>query len=79
MFLSGVHALAYSSDHARCCTAELDVVLTRLSAIEHRVEGSDLVHLHGLHLQDLRHLVHGRQSQEVVVLLLSDEQDWNDR
>ncbi len=51
------------------------MVLANLGSVEHRVEAGDLVNLHGRHLEDLSSLMHGRERQEVVVLLLSDEQD----
>lgn len=67
----------YTAEEAGGRAADLEVVLADLGAVEHRVEGSDLVDLHGGHLEDLCNLVHRGQGQEVVVLLLSDEQDRN--
>ncbi len=49
------------------------MVLADLRSIEHSVERGNLIDLHGGHLEDLGDLVHSRQSQEVIVLLLSDE------
>ena len=54
------------------------MVFSKLCSIEHGVEGGNLVDLHRLHLEDLSDLVHRRQSQEVVVLLLGNEEHWND-
>ena len=54
------------------------MVLANLCSVEHGVEGGDLVDLHGGHLEDLGSLVHGGKREEVIVLLLSDEQDWDD-
>ena len=65
----------YASEHAGGRATHLQVVLADLRPVEHRVEGSDLVDLHGGHFEDLGGLVHGRQSQKVVVLLLSDEKN----
>ena len=68
----------YAAKETGCGSTDLQVILSDLRPVEHRVEGGDLVHLHRRHLQHLRCLVHGTQRQKVVVLLLSDEQDWND-
>lgn len=51
------------------------MILAHLGPIEHGVEGSDLVDLHGSHVEDLGDFVHGGEGQEVVVLLLGNEQD----
>ena len=54
------------------------MILADLRSVEHRVERSDFINLHGGHFKDLGSLVHGGQGQEVVVLFLGNEQDWND-
>jgi hypothetical protein len=50
------------------------VVFAYFGSVEHRVEGGNLIDLHGRHFKNLGDLVHGRESKEIVVLLLSDEQ-----
>ena len=65
----------YTTKEAGRGSADLQVILADLRPVEHRVEGGDLVHLHWRHLKHLGCLVHGTERQEVVVLLLSDEQD----
>ena len=55
----------------------MQVVLANLCSVEHGVEAGHFVDLHWGHLENLGGLVHGRECQEVVVLLLSDEQDWD--
>ena len=67
----------YTTDHARGGSAHLKVILANLCTVEHGVERSDFVHLHGSHLEDLGDFVHGSESKEVIVLLLSDKQDGN--
>lgn len=64
----------YTAEHARGGAADLQVVLANLRSVEHGVERGNLVDLHWGHFEDLRRLVHGGQSQKVVVLLLSNEQ-----
>ena len=54
--------------------ADLKVILSDLGAVEHGVEGGDLVDLHGLHVEDFGDLVHCGESQEVIVLLLCDKE-----
>ena len=68
----------YTANHAGGSAANLEVILAELCAVEHRVEGSDFVHLHRSHLEDLGDLVHSGKSKEVIVLLLSDKQDGDD-
>ena len=50
------------------------MVLSDFCSVEHSVERCNLVYLHGCHLQNLGDFIHRRESQEVVVLLLSDEE-----
>ena len=71
-----IYAFTYSSNHAWGGSADLKVVLADSGSVEHREERGDLIDLHWGHLENLGSLVHGRQSQEVVVLLLSKEQYW---
>ena len=59
VLLGGGDTFANTTDHARCRSAELNVVLAWFRPVEHRVERSDLVYLHRLHLEDLSDLVHG--------------------
>jgi len=75
----GLNNVLCSSEEAGSSSADLQVVLAHSGSVEHGVEGGDLIHLHGSHLQNLGSLVHRRQSQKVVVLLLSDEQHGNTR
>ena len=63
----------YTSEEARGGATDLQMVLANLCPVEHGVERGDFIDLHGGHLEDLGSLVHSRQSQEVVVLLLGDE------
>ncbi len=63
----------YASEHARGCATDLQVVLANLRSVEHSVERGNLIDLHRGHLEDLGDLVHSRQSQEVIVLFLSDK------
>ena len=74
MALDSINDLSCSSDHARGSSTDLEVVLSYLGAVKHSVERGNLVNLHGLHVEDLSNLVHGREGEEVVVLFLSDEQ-----
>lgn len=67
----------YTSEETRSRAAHLQVVLADLRSVEHRVKARDFVDLHWSHLEDLGDLVHRRESQEVVVLLLSDKQNWD--
>ena len=67
------HFKTYASDHAGSSATNLQVVLSNSGTVEHGVKSSDLVHLHGRHLEDLGNLVHRRERQEIVVLLLSDK------
>jgi len=62
-----------ASNHAGGSAANLKMVLSDLGTVEHSVETSDFVDLHGSHFEDLCNLVHGRQSQKVVVLFLGNE------
>ena len=77
MLLSSIHAVSNTSDHARGRATELNVILTKSGPVEHGIERGNLVDLHGFHFQNLSDFVHCRKCQEIVVLLLSDEQDWN--
>ena len=74
MILDGLDDVSGTTELARSGTAYLEVILSDLGSVEHRVERGNLVHLHGLHVQDLSDLVHGGECEEVVVLFLSDEQ-----
>ena len=67
--------LTYTSEHARSSSAHLQVEFAHLRSVEHRVKTGDFIHLHGGHVEDLGSFVHSGEGQEVVVLLLSDEQD----
>jgi len=67
----------YTSEHTRSCTANLQMVLSNFSSVEHCVERCDLVDLHGCHLKNFGNFIHSRECQEVVVLLLSNEKGWN--
>ena len=77
VLLSSVHAVSDTPDHAGSCAAELDVILAESGSVEHGIERGDLVDLHGFHFQNLSDFVHSRKCKEIVVLLLSDEKDWN--
>lgn len=68
----------YATEHAWGSSANLQVVFANLGSVEHGVESSHFIDLHWGHFQDLGSFVHGGQSQEVVVLLLGDEKDWDD-
>lgn len=65
----------YTSEHAWSCSTNLQVILANLCSVEHRVKRSDFINLHRGHLQNLGDLVHRGKCQEVIVLLLSNEQD----
>jgi hypothetical protein len=75
--LKQVNAFTYTSQEAWRSSADLQVVLSDLGAVEHGVETGHLVDLHWSHLENLGDLVHCGESEEVVVLLLSDEKSWD--
>jgi len=79
VILNCLNDIAGSSQHARSGAAYLKMILADLGAVEHGVEGGDLVDLHGLHVEDLRDLVHRRESQKVIVLLLCNKQSRDAR
>jgi len=72
--LHSLDDISRSTEHARGGTAHLQVVLADLGTVEHGVERCDFIHLHGRHVENLGDLVHCREGEEVVVLLLSDEE-----
>lgn len=67
--------LSYTSEHAWSSSAYLQVVLSNSGPVEHSIETGDFVHLHGNHLKNLGHFVHGGQGEEVVVLFLSHHEE----
>ena len=54
------------------------MILAHLGTVEHRIKAGDLVDLHRCHFQNFGNFVHGGESQEVGVLFLSYEQEWDD-
>ena len=69
---------SYASDHARSGAAHLQVELAYSAAVEHGVETGYLVDLHGSHVENLGDLVHRRESEVVLVLLLRYEEQGDD-
>lgn len=53
------------------------MILTNPGSVEHGVERSDFIDLHGLHVEDFGDFVHGGEGQEVIVLLLRNEESWD--
>jgi len=64
----------YTSKHTRSCTTDLKMVLSNFCSVEHCIERSDFIDLHGCHVKNLGHFIHCRESQEVAILLLSYEE-----
>jgi hypothetical protein len=48
-----------------------------LCSIEHRIERSYFIYIHWWNFKDLGNLVHGSESEEIVVLLLGHHEEWN--
>ena len=67
------YGCTYTSEHAGSGAANLKVILANLRPVEHGIESGDFIHLHGGHFENLCCLVHGRECQEVIVLLLGNE------
>lgn len=64
-------SIAFSCSY-RC--ADLDVVLAHRAPVIHGVEGRNLVHTHGRHLQYPRNLVHDADAAESVLALAEIEE-----
>lgn len=73
-----MNCFTYTANHAWSGTADLKMILADLRPIEHRVERCDFIDLHWRHLEHFGNLVHGRQRQEVIVLLLGNEKHRDD-
>ena len=69
--------VTYTTEHAWSGSTNLQMVLADLCSVEHCVEASDFIDLHRGHLENFGSLVHGWERQEVVILLLGNEQDWD--
>lgn len=47
--------------------------------VEHGVEGRDLVHTHGRHLEQLGDIVHHADARPALVLSLAEVEEWDHR
>eukprot|EP00804_Cyclotella_cryptica_P023792 CCRYP_011170-RC/>CCRYP_011170-RC protein AED:0.44 eAED:1.00 QI:0/0/0/1/0/0/2/0/121 len=66
------------TNHTGSRPTKLNKVLPHLGPIEHGVERSHLVHAGGVHLNNLSHLVHGRDREPSSVLTLSEIEEGDD-
>jgi len=79
VFLAGLDDLLGAAELAGRGAADLQVELSHSFAVEHGVEGGHLVDVHLVDLGDARHLPHRCQREEVIVLLLGEVQQRDDR
>ena len=74
----GVQDLVRTTKHAGGGGADLDKVLANGLAVEHGVEGGDLVDTHGGHLEEIGDVVHDGYGRPSFVLTLAEVEERDD-
>lgn len=74
----GVEDIVRATKHARGGSADLDKVLADGLAVEHGVEGGDLVDAHWGHLEEFCDVVHNGDGSPALVLALAEVEEGDD-